>query len=308
MAKQADQVNSDEGQYYCDSDDVEVRKSSTSTTKKAKSNSSSCSSSGVESMAASGPQLPSGCPGAVGQWLKFLQMDRYLQDFVDNGYDDFETVKQIGPEDLHAIGVSDGHHQSFILDAVRVLREQGAVWVYLLDEEDVCQSPYRSRAAHVVSSPTGTSRAVAEVTPEFGRVGRLRPKIDLHQTSKQFVEDQDLIQRVREPESKPQQPTSTSSSGSSSSNSFYSSTRVKASRKGPHFGDRDPDPGCSKPLLAKHNLSNMSPVKNKLMAVLVEKLSQDGVDLSVPPFSSKVRINSQLNKTKAFILHILRLA
>jgi hypothetical protein len=34
-------------------------------------------------------------PHAVGQWLQFLQMDMYLQGFIDNGYDDFETIKQV---------------------------------------------------------------------------------------------------------------------------------------------------------------------------------------------------------------------
>ena len=44
---------------------------------------------------------------AVGQWLGFLQMpSAYLGMFVDNGYDDFETVKQIGMDDLVAIGVT----------------------------------------------------------------------------------------------------------------------------------------------------------------------------------------------------------
>ena len=51
-----------------------------------------------------------------------------FQDFLDNGYDDLETVKQIGTEDLDAIGVSNTHHRTFILDAVQVLREQGTQW------------------------------------------------------------------------------------------------------------------------------------------------------------------------------------
>ena len=62
-------------------------------------------------------------------------MEKYLTGFIDNGYDDFETIKQIGLPDLEAIGVTDPHHQTFLLNAVRVLREQGAVWVYLLNEE-----------------------------------------------------------------------------------------------------------------------------------------------------------------------------
>ena len=68
----------------------------------------------------------------VVEWLHFLQLGPYALDFLDNGYDDLETVKRIGPEDLDAIGVVSVHHRAFLLDAVRVLREQGAAWVYLL--------------------------------------------------------------------------------------------------------------------------------------------------------------------------------
>lgn len=68
----------------------------------------------------------------VVEWLTFLQLGHYSHDFLDNGYDDLETVKRIGPEDLDAIGVVSVHHRAFLLDAVRVLREQGAAWVYLL--------------------------------------------------------------------------------------------------------------------------------------------------------------------------------
>ena len=68
----------------------------------------------------------------VVEWLNFLQLEHYSQEFIDNGYDDLETVKKIGPADLDALGVVSVHHRSFILDAVRVLREQGRVidkWV-----------------------------------------------------------------------------------------------------------------------------------------------------------------------------------
>ena len=68
----------------------------------------------------------------VSEWLHFLQLGHYSRAFIDNGYDDLETVKRIGPEDLDAIGVASVHHRAFLLDAVRVLREQGAAWVYLL--------------------------------------------------------------------------------------------------------------------------------------------------------------------------------
>ena len=61
----------------------------------------------------------------VVEWLQFLQLEYYSKSFIDNGYDDLETVKKIGPADLDAIGVLSINHRSFILDAVRVLREQG---------------------------------------------------------------------------------------------------------------------------------------------------------------------------------------
>ena len=68
----------------------------------------------------------------VVEWLTFLQLGQYASDFLDNGYDELEVVKQVGPADLDAIGVVSVHHRAFLLDAVRVLREQGAAWVYLL--------------------------------------------------------------------------------------------------------------------------------------------------------------------------------
>ena len=68
----------------------------------------------------------------VVEWLNFLQLGHYASEFIDNGYDDLETVKRVGPEDLDAIGGISVHHRAFLLDAVRVLREQGAAWVYLL--------------------------------------------------------------------------------------------------------------------------------------------------------------------------------
>lgn len=73
---------------------------------------------------------------AVVTWLTFLQMEQYAEEFIDNGYDDLETVKKIGPEDLEAIGVTSTHHKSFLLDAVRVLRHQGATWVYLIRDKN----------------------------------------------------------------------------------------------------------------------------------------------------------------------------
>ena len=63
-------------------------------------------------------------PNIVLEWLSFLQLGQYGRGFLDNGYDDLETVKRIGPADLDAIGVLSAHHRAFLLDAVRVLKEQ----------------------------------------------------------------------------------------------------------------------------------------------------------------------------------------
>ena len=63
-------------------------------------------------------------PNIVLEWLSFLQLGQYGRGFLDNGYDDLETVKRIGPADLDAIGVMSAHHRAFLLDAVRVLKEQ----------------------------------------------------------------------------------------------------------------------------------------------------------------------------------------
>ena len=43
----------------------------------------------------------------VATWLNFLQVGEYSNSFLDNGYDDLETVKQIRVEDLRAIGVDN---------------------------------------------------------------------------------------------------------------------------------------------------------------------------------------------------------
>jgi hypothetical protein len=73
--------------------------------------------------------LPGGLPDVpniVVEWLTFLQLGQYSKGFLDNGYDDLETVKKIGPADLDAIGVLSAHHRAFLLDAVRVLKEQAS--------------------------------------------------------------------------------------------------------------------------------------------------------------------------------------
>ncbi|KAK8779063.1 hypothetical protein V5799_019594 [Amblyomma americanum] len=71
----------------------------------------------------------------VADWLRTLGLPQYAESFVDNGYDDLEICKQIGEPDLDAIGVTDPRHRDRVLQAVRVLLEQGGTAVYFTLEE-----------------------------------------------------------------------------------------------------------------------------------------------------------------------------
>ena len=56
-------------------------------------------------------------------------MERYAEGFVDNGYEDFETVKQMGRADLETVGVAD-YHMEYMLSAVAVLQQKArAYWL-----------------------------------------------------------------------------------------------------------------------------------------------------------------------------------
>ena len=65
-------------------------------------------------------------------WLKYLDLESHFDNFLDHGYDDLETIKCIGEEDLKAIGVNLKNEQSVLLEAVEFLRHKGAAWVYFL--------------------------------------------------------------------------------------------------------------------------------------------------------------------------------
>jgi hypothetical protein len=60
--------------------------------------------------------LSCGSSSAVQDWLRFLELDGFSEGFIDNGYDDLETVKLIEREDLEAIGVHSPAQQEFLLD------------------------------------------------------------------------------------------------------------------------------------------------------------------------------------------------
>ena len=71
-------------------------------------------------------------PSIVRTWLQFLAIPAYVSNFEENGYEDLETIKLICEEDLLEIGIEDAHHRQIILASVKILKEQGAAWVYLL--------------------------------------------------------------------------------------------------------------------------------------------------------------------------------
>ena len=71
-------------------------------------------------------------PSIIRTWLQFLAIPAYASNFEENGYEDLETIKLICEEDLLEIGIKDTHHRQIILASVKILKEQGAAWVYLL--------------------------------------------------------------------------------------------------------------------------------------------------------------------------------
>ena len=76
--------------------------------------------------------LPRDEDNIVCTWLRFLHVEEYSSNFLDNGYDDLETVKQMKEEDIRAIGINSAEDEEIILVSVKILREQGAAWVYFL--------------------------------------------------------------------------------------------------------------------------------------------------------------------------------
>ena len=89
-------------------------------------------------------------------WLRFLRVEEYCDNFLDNGYDDLETVKRIKLEDLRAIGINNPEDEEIILLSVKILREQGAAWVYFLCGGGEAE-PQLSVSRSSVSTATPTS-------------------------------------------------------------------------------------------------------------------------------------------------------
>merc|ERR1712183_1257772 len=115
----------------------------------------------------------------VATWLNFLQVGEYSNSFLDNGYDDLETVKQIRVEDLRAIGVDNQEDEEVILLSVKILREQGAAWVYLLPgEPDLMSSTSDPSSSSLASSWRG----------EVGEVDSFRQRLRRTQSSQENIQ------------------------------------------------------------------------------------------------------------------------
>lgn len=72
----------------------------------------------------------------VEDWLRSLGFINYTQDFLDNGYDELEICKEIGKEDLDAIGVRNFKDRTDILNAVSRLKQAGTAVYFVLEGND----------------------------------------------------------------------------------------------------------------------------------------------------------------------------
>ena len=93
----------------------------------------------------------------IRNWLKFLDVEEYSESFIDNGYDDLETVKLVERRDLEAIGVVKKDHQDYLLASVQILKENGAAWVYLLynDTLENVSDDFYCESENTVSGSSG---------------------------------------------------------------------------------------------------------------------------------------------------------
>ena len=72
----------------------------------------------------------------VEEWLRSLNLVAYTQAFLDNGYDELDICKEIGEEDLDAIGVLNRRDRGDILNAVDRLKTGGTAVYFVLEQCD----------------------------------------------------------------------------------------------------------------------------------------------------------------------------
>ncbi|KXJ24427.1 Sterile alpha motif domain-containing protein 5 [Exaiptasia diaphana] len=99
----------------------------------------------------------------VEDWLRSLGLIQYTQAFLDNGYDELDICKEMGEEDLDAIGVRNTRDRVDILSAVNRLKQSGTAVYFVL--EDSTQQP----------TPNSNAQAREKILP-------LKLKMFLHDT------------------------------------------------------------------------------------------------------------------------------
>ncbi|XP_059210829.1 ephrin type-B receptor 4b-like isoform X2 [Centropristis striata] len=60
--------------------------------------------------------------GSVSEWLRWIKMERYEQNFLQEGFSSLEIVSQLNTEDLLRVGVTLAGHQKKILSSIQTLR------------------------------------------------------------------------------------------------------------------------------------------------------------------------------------------
>lgn len=82
---------------------------------------------------------------SVEDWLRSLGLIHYTQPFLDNGYDELEICKEIGKEDLDAIGVTNFKDRTDILNAVARLKQSGTAVYFVLEAEGGPSEPLQAQ-------------------------------------------------------------------------------------------------------------------------------------------------------------------
>lgn len=78
----------------------------------------------------------SGVNSSVEDWLRSLGLITYTEAFIDNGYDELDICKEIGEEDLDAIGVANSRDRTDILNSVARLKQSGTAVYFVLEAGD----------------------------------------------------------------------------------------------------------------------------------------------------------------------------
>ena len=134
---------------------------------------------------------PSDTDNIVCTWLRFLHVGEYSEKFLDNGYDDLETVKQIQEEDLRAIGVDNHEDEEIILLSVKILREQGAAWVYFLCEDHDSMSSFSATSQKMSVSDDEPSSNTSSFRSD---IAMMRRPTAQHQLGQNIIENIDNIE------------------------------------------------------------------------------------------------------------------